>query len=74
MTDGSIYSIQIDSNGTMLVKPIEQRQFVKGPKIKYKKNGRPQRPLWKWKRTFHVLDKWEKKQSSHYAYEFIGRR
>ena len=28
---------------------------------------------WIWKRTYHLADKWESKQSSHYAYEYVAR-
>lgn len=85
VTDNGIYTRTIDGNGTHLVKPIGSHEFVRGRKISFnmpfniggcKKKG----PLnyycqrWIWKRTYHLLDKGEKKQSSHYAYEFVGRR
>ena len=85
VTDGNIYTRLIDGNGTHLVKPIASNQIVRGRKISFrmpfniggcKKKGTLNYycQRWIWKRTYHVLDGWQTKQSSHYAYEFVGRR
>ena len=86
VTDGSVYTRQIDHNGTYLLKPLDMREIVRGRKITFKMPfnvGGCKKPSgatlyrcqrWVWKRTYHLADKWQQKQSSHYAYEFIGRR
>lgn len=73
VTDASIYTRSIDNNGTRLAKPIGSREHVRGRKLSFKLFGK-RRTWWIWKRTYHTLDKGEQKQSSHYAYEFVGRR
>lgn len=85
VTDSTIYTRTIDTNGTHLVKPVPVREFVRGRQVgfnlPFKIKGCRQDGLanyyckrWLWKRTYHLLDNWEQKQSSHYAYEFVGRR
>ncbi len=85
VTDSSIYSRMIDSNGTHLAKPVASHEIVRGRKVSFhmpfnigscKKKGTLNYfcQRWVWKRTYNLLDKWQEKQSSHYAYEFIGRR
>jgi uncharacterized repeat protein (TIGR01451 family) len=88
VTDPSIYTKMIDTNGSHLVKPLDMREIVRGRRISFrspfsigggcKKVGTGLKKYrctkWIWKRTYHLADKWEVKQSSHYAYEFIGRR
>lgn len=85
VTDPAIYTRQIDNNGTHLVKPIPVREEVRGRMVGFNlpfNIGGCRRDgvlnyyckRWLWKRTYHLLDKWEMKQSSHYAYEFVGRR
>lgn len=87
VTDAGIYSVMLDSNGTKLVKPVGMREVVRGKRIRFhmpfnigncvKKPGAFPKfycTRWIWKRTYHLADKWEQKQSSHYVYEFVGRR
>ena len=85
VTDPAIYTQTLDVNGTHLVKPLDMHEIVRGRKVSFHMPfniGNCQRQsfgkwychLWIWKRTYHLADKWERKQSSHYAYEFVGRR
>ncbi|HEV3089153.1 MAG TPA: hypothetical protein VGX96_18220 [Candidatus Elarobacter sp.] len=73
VTDANIY--QQFNDGTYLVHPsfANIHEIVRGRSFQYKLFGKIHR-VWIWKRTYHLLDKWEKKQSSHYVYEFVGRR
>ncbi|HEV2644550.1 MAG TPA: hypothetical protein VGT98_17690, partial [Candidatus Elarobacter sp.] len=73
VTDPAIY--QQFSDGTYLVHPsfATMHELVFGRSYQYKLFGKKHR-FWIWKRTYHLLDKWQKKQSSHYVYEFVGRR
>ncbi len=73
ITNSAIYGY-IDGNGTHLVHPAfaQMHEVVRGKKISFKLFGK-RRTWWIWKRTYHLLDKWETKQSSHYVYEFVGR-
>jgi hypothetical protein len=63
------------SDGTYLVHPsfANMHEIVRGRKITFRL-FKKKRIIWIWKRTYHLLDKWEQKQSSHYVYEFVGRR
>lgn len=74
VTNSGIYQL-IDGNGTHLVSPAfaRMREVVRGRKVSFKLFGK-KRTWWIWKRTYHLLDKWESKQSTHYVYEFVGRR
>jgi hypothetical protein len=74
VTDPAIYQ-KIDANGTYLVQPSFARihEIVRGRRIRFRLFGK-RHTIWIWKRTYHLLDKWEVKQSSHYVYEFVGRR
>ncbi len=85
VTDASIYSRMLDANGTHLVKPLDMHVIVRGRKVSFHmpfnlgkctKQGTLKWycSKWIWKRTYHLADKWEKKQSSHYVYEYVGRR
>lgn len=89
VTDASIYTRLIDTNGTHLVKPLDMHEIRRGRKVSFsmpwnigncevRSGFHPILPYrcttWIWKRTYHLADKWEKKQSSHYAYEYVGRR
>ena len=73
VTDNGIYAQAAD--GTYLVHPSfnKMHEIVRGRKISFKLFGK-KRTIWVWKRVYHLLDKWETKQSSHYVYEFVGRR
>ena len=73
VTDNGIYSQAAD--GTYLVHPSfnKMHEIVRGRKIKFKLFGK-KHTIWIWKRVYHLLEKWETKQSSHYVYEFVGRR
>lgn len=73
VTDAKIY--QQFADGTYLVHPsfATMHEYVFGRYYKYKLFGKTRR-IWVWKRTYHLLDKWQIKQSSHYVYEFVGRR
>lgn len=74
VTDLGIYAT-IDGNGTHLLHPsfANIREVVRGRRIRFRLFGQ-NRTIWIWKRTYHLLDKWEVKQSSHYVYEFVARR
>lgn len=74
ITNAAIYA-PIDGNGTRLVHPsfAAMREVVRGKKVSFRLFGK-RRTWWIWKRTYHLLDKWGAKQSSHYVYEFVGRR
>jgi hypothetical protein len=63
------------ADGTYLVHPsfAKMHEIVRGKRVTFKLFGK-KRAIWIWKRTYHLLDKWELKQSSHYVYEFVGRR
>ena len=85
VTDASIYTRMLDANGTHLVKPVDVREFRRGRKVSFHMPfnlGNCQKQgflkwyctIWIWKRTYHLADKWDQKQSSHYAYEYVGRR
>lgn len=87
VTDASIYTRMLDANGTHLVKPLDMREIRRGRKVGFNmpfnlgncvKQGHGFLKWychkWIWKRTYHLADKWEQKQSSHYAYEYVGRR
>ncbi len=85
VTDPSIYTRMLDGNGTHLVKPLDMRVIQRGRKVGFHmpfnlgscvKQGFAKWYChkWIWKRTYHLADKWEQKQSSHYAYEYVGRR
>lgn len=70
VTDSAVY--QQFPDGTYLVHPsfANMHEFRRGRRLfKTKKRER-----WLWMRTYHLLDKWEQKQSSHYVYEFVLRR
>jgi hypothetical protein len=73
VTNSAVYVKAAD--GTYLVHPSfnKSHEIVRGKVIKFKLFKKTKR-IWIWKRTFHLLDKWEVKQSSHYVYEFVGRR
>lgn len=73
VTDGAIYTRTIDTNGTRLVKSVPSYEIVKGRKVSFKLFGK-RRTWWIWKRTYHLAEKSDVKQSTHYAYEFVGRR
>ena len=73
VTDGAIYTRTIDGNGTRLVKPVPSYEVVRGRKVSFKLFG-VRRTWWIWKRTYHLADRSGQKQSTHYAYEFVGRR
>ena len=74
VTDSGIYQL-IDGNGTHLVSPAfaPMHEIVRGRKVSFKLFGK-RRTWWIWKRTYHLLDKSDSKQSTHYVYEFVGRR
>lgn len=85
VTDASIYARQIDNNGTLLAKPIPVHEVIRGRVVGFnlpfniggcRRDGMLNYYCrqWLWKRTYHLLDKWEAKQGSHYAYEFVARR
>ncbi|MES2634453.1 MAG: hypothetical protein V4669_15890 [Pseudomonadota bacterium] len=85
VTDPGIYTRTLDANGTRLLKPLDMRVVQRGKKIAFRMpfnigNCTKQGTLnfrctrWIWKRTYHLADKWEQKQSSHYVYEFVARR
>lgn len=85
VTDPTIYTRLLDSNGTHLVKPLDMRVVERGKRISFHMpfnigNCDRQGALryychrWIWKRTYHLADKWEQKQSSHYVYEYVARR
>jgi hypothetical protein len=86
VTNADIFTRTIDAAETHLVKPIPLKERIRGRLLSFNMpfnfNGKCERvgflnwycKVWIWKRTYHLLDKWEKKQTSHYAYEFIGRR
>ncbi len=85
VTDPSVYTMLLDSNGTHLIKPVDMRVVQRGRRLNFHMpfnigNCTKQGALryychrWIWKRTYHLADKWEQKQSSHYVYEFVGRR
>lgn len=85
VTDAGIYSVTLDANGTRLAKPLDMRVVERGKRISFHMPfniGNCVRQgtfkfyckRWLWKRTYHLADKWEQKQSSHYAYEFVARR
>jgi hypothetical protein len=85
VTDPTIYTRMLDANGTHLLKPLDMRVVERGRRIAFHMpfnigNCVRQGTLkyychrWLWKRTYHLADKWENKQSSHYAYEYVGRR
>jgi hypothetical protein len=73
VTDPAIYAKAAD--GTYLVHPsfAKSHEVVRGLVIRFRLFNKT-RTIWIWKRTYHLLDKWEEKQSSHYVYEFVGRR
>jgi hypothetical protein len=48
-------------------------EIVRGRSITFR-FLKKKRTIWIWKSTYHLLDKWQEKQSSHYVYEFVGRR
>lgn len=85
VTDANAYSMTLDTNGTHLIKQVDMRVIKRGQRISFHmpfnignctKQGvlRYYCQRWIWQRTYHLADKWEKKQSSHYVYEFVGRR
>lgn len=85
VTDPAIYTRVLDSHGTRLVKPLDMRVVERGKRISFHMPFNighcvRQGPLkyycqrWLWKRTYHLADKWEQKQSSHYVYEYVARR
>ena len=85
ITDPGIYTRLLDANGTRLVKPLDMRVIERGQRIGFHmpfnigncvKQGtlRYYCHRWIWKRTYHLADKWELKQSSHYVYEYVARR
>ncbi len=81
ITDSAIYAR--DANGTYLVKPVPVHEIVVGRKLSfripkwlpYNSTRCPNRwcSWWIWKRTYHLPDKWERKQIGHYVYEFVAR-
>lgn len=85
VTDAGIYAVTLDAHGTRLAKPVDMRVVERGKRISFHmpfnigncvRQGafRFYCKRWIWKRTYHLADKWEQKQSSHYAYEFVARR
>ena len=72
VTDSGAYKQFAD--GTYLLHPAftNLHEVVRGKKITFKL-FKKKKTIWIWKRTFHLLNKWEQKQSSHYVYEFVGR-
>jgi len=73
VTNKGIYKQFAD--GTYLVHPsfANMHEIVRGRSITFR-FLKKKRTIWIWKRTYHLLDKWQEKQSSHYVYEFVGRR
>ncbi|HYE57690.1 MAG TPA: hypothetical protein VD948_04260, partial [Rhodothermales bacterium] len=74
ITDAAVYAQAPD--GTYLVHPRFADQMgeeVRGRAIRFKLFGK-KRTIWIWKRTYHLLNNWQTKQSSHFAYEYVGRR
>jgi hypothetical protein len=73
VTDHAIY--QKFPDGTHLVHPsfANMHEIVRGRSRSFRL-FKKRRTIWFWKRTYHLLDKWQEKQSSHYVYEFVGRR
>ncbi len=73
VTASAVYAKAPD--GTYLVHPsfAKVHEVVRGKKITFKLLKK-KKVIWIWKRTYHLLDKWQEKQSSHYVYEFVGRR
>ena len=85
VTDPSVYTRMLDANGTHLLKPLDMRVVQRGKRVSFNmpfnigkcvKKGVAKWycTTWIWKRTYHLADKWEQKQSSHYAYEYVARR
>lgn len=74
VTDPAIYALAPD--GTYLVDPSfspELHEYVKGRKRTFTLFGK-KHTWWIWKRTYHRLNHWEDKASTHFAYEFVARR
>jgi hypothetical protein len=85
VTDPTVYTRLLDTNGTHLLKPLDMRVVQRGKRVSFNmpfnigmcvKKGVAKWycTRWIWKRTYHLADKWEQKQSSHYAYEYVARR
>lgn len=74
VTDNGIYHQFPDT--TYLVHPGfsgQMREYKSGRYIKFRLFGKT-RKIWIWKRTYHLLNNWESKASTHYVYEYVGRR
>lgn len=74
VTDYGIYQ-NVDSVTWLLHPAFKQQQweFLDGRYFKFRLFG-VTRKIWVWKRTYHLLSKWQNKSSGHYVYEFVLRR
>lgn len=74
ITDAGAY--QLGTDGVYLVHPSFGSlpiEIERGLKISFRFLNR-QRTWWIWRRLYHVLDRWQDKAASHYAYEYALRR
>lgn len=74
ITDGAIYNA--GSDGVHTVHPLfpqQMKEYQRGRKISFKLFGHKY-TWWIWRRTYHLLNNWENKAASHFAYEYAYRR
>ncbi|MDC8012754.1 hypothetical protein [Tahibacter soli] len=74
ITDAAIYAAGPD--GVRPVHPLfaaQMKEYQRGRKISFKLFGIKIK-WWLWRRTYHLLNNWQNKAASHFAYEYAYRR
>jgi hypothetical protein len=74
ITDTQIYAAGPD--GVRTVHPsfaAQMKEYQRGRKISFKLFG-TKYTWWIWRRTYHLLNHWEDKAATHFAYEYAYRR
>jgi hypothetical protein len=74
ITNGQIYAAGPD--GVRTVHPsfaTQMKEYQRGRKISFKLFG-TKYTWWIWRRTYHLLNRWEDKAATHFAYEYAYRR
>ena len=67
---------QIGNDGVYPVHPSfvwQPHEYQRGRKLKFKLFGKTY-TWWIWRRTYHLLNRWEHKAAPHFVYEYAFRR
>lgn len=74
ITDSAVF--QIGNDGVYPVHPSfvwQPHEYQRGRKLKFKLFGKTY-TWWIWRRTYHLLNRWEHKAAPHFVYEYAFRR